>query len=73
MYLQSIKSVKQNAAKSVNRSTEIKADIQYRVWCLYYSSFVHGALCRTVAIPVRNYKINIIRKEKEEENLKIYV
>jgi hypothetical protein len=27
MYLQSIKSVKQNAAKSVNRSTERKADI----------------------------------------------
>jgi hypothetical protein len=28
MYLQSTKSVKQNAAKSVNRSTERKADIQ---------------------------------------------
>ncbi len=28
MYLQSIKSVKQNAAKSVNRSTERKANIQ---------------------------------------------
>ncbi len=27
MYLQSIKSVKQNATKSVNRSTERKADI----------------------------------------------
>ncbi len=27
MYLQSIKSVKQNAAKSVNRSTERKANI----------------------------------------------
>jgi hypothetical protein len=27
MYLQSIKSVEQNAAKSVNRSTERKADI----------------------------------------------
>ncbi len=40
MYLQSIKSVKQNAAKSVNRSTERKAT--YRVWCLY-SSFVHGS------------------------------
>jgi hypothetical protein len=39
MYFQSIKSVKQNAAKSVNRSTERKT--AYRVWCLY-SSFVHA-------------------------------
>ncbi len=39
MYLKSIKSVKQNAVKSVNRSTERKPT--YRVWCLY-SSFVHG-------------------------------
>ncbi len=37
MYLQSIKSVKQNAAKSVNRSTEKKPT--YWAWCLY-SSFV---------------------------------
>jgi hypothetical protein len=39
MYLQSIKSVKQNAANSVNRSTERKAPT-YRVLFLY-SSFVH--------------------------------
>jgi hypothetical protein len=38
MYLQSIKSVKQNAANSVDSSTERKADIKGLV---SYSSFVH--------------------------------
>jgi hypothetical protein len=46
VYLQSIKSVKQNAANSVNRSTERKADIYSMVWCLY-SSFVHVLDVRT--------------------------
>ncbi len=41
MYLQSIKSVKHNAANSVNRSILKKSRHTYRVWCLY-SSFVHG-------------------------------
>jgi hypothetical protein len=40
MYLQSIKSVKHNAAKSVNRSI-FEEKPTYRVRCLY-SSFVHG-------------------------------
>jgi hypothetical protein len=39
MYLQSIKSVKQNAVKSV--TGQLKEKPTYRVWCLY-SSFVHG-------------------------------
>jgi hypothetical protein len=43
MYLQSTKSVKHNAAKSVNRSIFIEKPI-YRVRCLY-SSFVHAILC----------------------------
>jgi len=38
MYLQSIKSVKQNAAKSVNRSTERKADIKGLVVFIVHSS-----------------------------------
>jgi hypothetical protein len=37
MYLQSINSVKQNAAKSVNRSTERKADIGFGVFIVYSS------------------------------------
>jgi hypothetical protein len=38
-----------------------------------YTDLTERALCRIVAIPVRNHKINIIRKEEEEENLKICV
>ena len=51
MYLQSIKTVKQNAAKSVNRSTERKADIQglvslqfIRPWRLLFRQRITSAI-----------------------------
>ncbi len=41
MYLQSLKSVKHNAANSINRSSLKKSRHMYRVRCLY-SSFIHA-------------------------------
>ncbi len=44
MYLQSIKSVKQKAAKSINRSTERKADKGFGVF------IVHSSMRITISV-----------------------